>query len=253
MIDGRLSHSTISHVHHGVGALNSAPGVHLRNGGLLTLVEWDFEGNAEDPELWIDSCTEVAGLHIQVSPTERGPGCGIRVTNSSFVRITGHAAISGYASFSQFGGRLLSIDEQSDHCRFDAIGGQTAFDKEIEWRSPGTKGNYIEYVDVPSGNTRTVRDENAAGQPSLRVTAALTAVTVGPRRTETQTVNVPGAKPGAEILIGRRPAERGDMTPEMVFTGYVEQLNAVSVVLSNPTDAPVRVPTGQISIRVFNP
>jgi len=165
MIDGRLSHSTISHVHHGVGALNRAPGVHLRNGGLLTLVEWDFEGNAEDPELWIDNCTEVAGLHIQVSPTERGPGCGIRVTNSSFVRITGHAAITGYASFSQFGGQLLSIDEHSDHCKFEAICGQAGFDKEIEWRSPGDKGNYIEYFDVPSGNKRTVRDENAAGQP----------------------------------------------------------------------------------------
>jgi len=254
MIDGRLSHSTVSHVHHGVGALNSAPGVHLRNGGLLTLVEWDFEGNAEDPELWIDNCTEVAALHIQVSPTERGPGCGIRVTNSSFVRITGRAAITGYASFSQFGGRLLSIDEHSEHCRFEAIGGQTPFDKEIEWRSPGNKGNYIEYFEVPSGNVRTVRDENAAGQPSLRVTTALQAVTIGPRSTETQTVAVPGAKPGAEILIGRRPAERGELPPAITFAGYVEQLNAVSVMLSNPTDTAVSVPTGHaVSIRVFNP
>jgi hypothetical protein len=228
--------------------------VHLRNGGLLTLVQWDFEGNAEDPELWIDNCTEVTGSHLQVSPTERGPGCGIRITNSSFVRINGHGAISGYASFSQFGGRLLSIDEHSDHCRFEAFGGQATFEKEVEWRSPGNRGHYIEYFDVPSGNTRTVRDENAAGPLGLRVTAALQVVTVPARATRTQTVDVPGANPGAEVLIGCRPAERGDATPGMIFTGYVERANAVSVVAFNPSDAPVTVPAGHaVSIRVFNP
>jgi hypothetical protein len=40
----------------------------------------------------------------------------------------------------------------------------------------------------------------------------------------------------------------------MIFTGYVERANAVSVVAFNPSDAPVTVPAGHaVSIRVFNP
>jgi len=256
MIDGRLSHSTIAHVHHGVGALKNAPGVHLKNGGLLVLAEWDFEGIGEDPELWIDNCTEVAGVHLQVSPTEHGPGCGIRVTNSSFIRIIGHAAISGYASFSQFGGKLLSIDERSDHCRFEAFGGQASFGKEVEWRSTGNNGNYIEYIDVASGNTRTVVDENGVAQASIRATAVVGVATIAPHGTVTQTVNAPGAQPGAEVLVGRpaRTSGGGVLAPALILTGSVEQPNVVSLTWQNIGDTPVTVTAGQsLSVRVFNP
>ena len=256
MIDGRLSHSTIAHVHHGVGALKNAPGVHLKNGGLLVLVEWDFEGIAEDPELWIDNCTEVAAVHIQVSPTEQGPGCGIRVTNSSFVRIAGHGAMSGYASFSQFGGRLLAVDERSDHCRFEAFGGQASFAREVDWRSTGDNGNYIEYIDVASGNARTVLDENVVAQGSVRATAVVGAATIPPRGTVTQTISSPGAQPGAEVLVGRptRTPAGSVVPPAIILTGSVEQPNVVSLTWQNIGDAPVSVAAGHaISVRVFNP
>jgi pectate lyase-like protein len=256
MIDGRVSHSTMSHIHHGVGALGGAPGVHLRNGGLLTMLEWDFEGVAEDPELWIDNCTEVYGLHLQVSPTERGAGCGIRVTNSSFVRIVGHGAAAGYASFSQFGGKLLSLDARSDHCRFESIGGQASFAKEIDWGSPGNVGNYIEYIDVTAENGRTVVDENDRSSGSLRVTAALMASTIAARSSATQSIHVPGAQVGAEVLVGPpRSTARGDnLAAAVFFSASVEQRDVVSVVIHNTGNDPIAVAAGQtISVRVFNP
>lgn len=257
MLDGRVSHSTIAHIHHGIGSLSTAPGVHLKNGGLLVLTEWDFEGNAEDPELWIENCTEVFAVHIQASPTEGGAGTGIKITNSSFIRIIGHGAIAGYTSFHATGGKMIRMDALSDHCRFEAIGGNDFFVDEIEWLSPGNLGNYIEYFFVPNANERTVKDENLSAV--LRATATLDTSLIAGDGTNLQIINVPGALPGAEVLVGYlNPTDTNSpfapWIPGVVLIGAVQYAGLVYIFLHNTRPGAVTPAGGQtISVRVFNP
>lgn len=176
---GRLSNTRISDSCHGVGALGHDPAIHLINSGNVTLSNINFEGRQEDAELWLDHSSDIyaRGLTLGITSYLTGGGVGIRFTDARRCIIEGRASDLGNSSFFAGNSKLIAMDALSKDNDIRMMFGANTFANEVEWLSPGTNRNRIEYVDVTTG-VRTVKDETVpaiaaiTGNPALLTDAA---------------------------------------------------------------------------------